>query len=545
MRCKQGAEAAQRRRQCAAARCAADAVCCRRSVLPRRLPELAMARQRGGQRPTAGEACRAATRTLGEQWRALIESPRELFVVYVIKFLTSYSYFVTSLILTVFLSEEFGLSDSTAGFHYGLFGTLITIYGFFMGFVIDNLGVRLSLLMGGTLMLVARVVLATTDDVFVMRLMLFGVLPAGEALGIPVLTLGIKRYTTDANRATAYGVYYSAMNVGGLLSGVLTDAIRLLIPLEACDPVLEQGDMDSFKLGNGADARLCHKALSEYIAENPLASSAAPSAAEVLLRESACEAVSTCVYQGSGLVLYGTTLSVNRCLLLSGAVAQIMMLPCAFMVREIDVKRAQPAAETESDSEDELRAAADGGRGRGGGPAAATKKTIEIEKFQPRRANPWQIAVEVGRTRRFWKFFLLTVLLINIKMIFRHLDATLPKWLLRTYGPTTPFGLLYSINPAIIIIAVPFVMALTQGFDPLKQIKYGALVAAISPFWITLFPNCEFPSIPHHSLLPRDISDQRDCLCFRLWSDYVQLDAVYRREHLLSQDVRVRNDGQP
>jgi MFS family permease len=95
----------------------------------------------------------------------------------------------------------------------------------------------------------------------------------------------------------------------------------------------------------------------------------------------------------------------------------------------------------------------------------------------------------VGRTRRFWKFFLLTVILINIKMIFRHLDATLPKWLLRTYGPTTPFGLLYAINPAIIIVAVPFVMALTQGFDPLKQIKIGTLVAAISPFWITLFPN--------------------------------------------------------
>jgi hypothetical protein len=50
------------------------------------------------------------------------------------------------------------------------------------------------------------------------------------------------------------------------------------------------------------------------------------------------------------------------------------------------------------------------------------------------------------------------------------------------YGPTTPFGLLYSINPAIIIIAVPFVMALTQGFDPLKQIKFGeVLVVSFSP----------------------------------------------------------------
>ena len=82
------------------------------------------------------------------------------------------------------------------------------------------------------------------------------------------------------------------------------------------------------------------------------------------------------------------------------------------------------------------------------------------------------------------------------------------------YGPTTPFGLLYSINPAIIIVAVPFVMALTQGlslslsfslslslslsdslafslsgYDPLKQIKFGTLIAGLSPFWIALFPN--------------------------------------------------------
>ncbi len=336
-------------------------------------------------------------------------------------------YFVTSLILTVFLSEEFGLSDSTAGFHYGLFGTLITIYGFFMGFVIDNLGVRLSLLTGGALMLVARVVLALTEDVFIMRLMLFGALPAGEALGIPVLTLGIKRYTTDANRATAYGVYYSAMNVGALLSGFLTDGIRLVIPLESCNPAAPQPDMDGFKLGNAVDVQLCQSVLADFIEQHPVAGTAVPSAAEVLLRRSACEAISTCAYQPSGLELYGTTLSMNRCLLLSGAVAQLMMLPCAFMVREIDVKSARSALESDGDeSEDKLQ------RSEGGGGDTSAPGPSEVEKFEPRRAGPWTIAMEVGRTKRFWKFFLLTVLLINIKMIFRHLDATLPKWLLRT-----------------------------------------------------------------------------------------------------------------
>ena len=57
----------------------------------------------------------------------------------------SYGYFSTSLMLTLLLSEDFGLSDSTAGWYYGAFGTLTSIYGFAMGFVIDNLGVRLRL----------------------------------------------------------------------------------------------------------------------------------------------------------------------------------------------------------------------------------------------------------------------------------------------------------------------------------------------------------------------------------------------------------------
>ena len=188
--------------------------------------------------------------------------------------------------------------------------------------------------------------------------------------------------------------------------------------------------MDGFKLGNAVDVQLCQRLLADFIELHPVAGTAAPNAAEVLMRRSACEAISTCAYQPSGLEFFGSTLSMNRCLLLSGAVAQLMMLPCAFMVREIDVKSAQSEPEVDQDESAEdskLQHAEDGGRD------SSTSGSFEVEKFELRRASPWTIALEVGRTRRFWKFFLLTVLLINIKMIFRHLDATLPKWLLRTY----------------------------------------------------------------------------------------------------------------
>ena len=36
---------------------------------------------------------------------------------------------------------------------------------------------------------------------------------------------------------------------------------------------------------------------------------------------------------------------------------------------------------------------------------------------------------------------------VNLKQIFRHVDATLPKYLIRAYGCDAPVGLIYGINP--------------------------------------------------------------------------------------------------
>ena len=43
---------------------------------------------------------------------------------------------------------------------------------------------------------------------------------------IPVMTLGIRRYTNDTNRSFAYSLFYAVMNVAALLSGWLVDLLR-------------------------------------------------------------------------------------------------------------------------------------------------------------------------------------------------------------------------------------------------------------------------------------------------------------------------------
>jgi hypothetical protein len=42
---------------------------------------------------------------------------------------------------------------------------------------------------------------------------------------MPMLTVGIRRYTTTANRGFAFGLFYSVMNVGAFASGFVVDAL--------------------------------------------------------------------------------------------------------------------------------------------------------------------------------------------------------------------------------------------------------------------------------------------------------------------------------
>lgn len=49
------------------------------------------------------------------------------------QFLESYAYYCMSYTLLLYLSEEFGFTDSQAGWTYGIMGLLISVYGFFVG----------------------------------------------------------------------------------------------------------------------------------------------------------------------------------------------------------------------------------------------------------------------------------------------------------------------------------------------------------------------------------------------------------------------------
>jgi MFS family permease len=135
-----------------------------------------------------------------------------------------------SVILTMFLSQEFRLTDTEAGIVYGVMGSLTSIYGLLVGFSIDKMGVRKSLIIGTTITIISRTALTITTSPFVLYLCVFFGLPFGGCLTIPVMTLAIRRYTTTTNRGFAFGLFYSIMNVGALVSGLVVDGLAFTIP---------------------------------------------------------------------------------------------------------------------------------------------------------------------------------------------------------------------------------------------------------------------------------------------------------------------------
>lgn len=170
-----------------------------------------------------GSCCSSITAA----FKSLKGSPRELYLTLFLKVCDSFSYFALSQIIVIYLYTEFGLTDIQAGAAYGCWGAAITIWGLMTSFINDNIGVRKALLIGYVITIISLIVMSTTTSLIVLFLCLFVFLPLGNSMGIPMLTIGIRRYTNATNRSFAYGVFYSCMNIGAALSGPLVDFFNI------------------------------------------------------------------------------------------------------------------------------------------------------------------------------------------------------------------------------------------------------------------------------------------------------------------------------
>ena len=177
-----------------------------------------------------------AFKELAETLVAFVKAPKALTGINVPYVLEGLAYFGILTILGNYCSENVGLTDPQAGWVYGAVTGGITFAMLMLGFVVDKIGVRASLVIALGAMAVGRAIVSMagtiplgsgiTSPMFIS--MSIGLLVMVVAYGLyqPAAYAGVKRYTNSRTAPMGYAVLYSLMNLGAFFSGYIADFTR-------------------------------------------------------------------------------------------------------------------------------------------------------------------------------------------------------------------------------------------------------------------------------------------------------------------------------
>ena len=138
--------------------------------------------------------------TLAEDLRALLAGPRELWLIYLATFFEYIGIFSFLQTLPLWLSDDFGMDDTRAGWWAATFSTLVTLFMFLVGGIADSFGVRRTLILSFGLAAVTRLGMswAPTTGAAIATLLAFGIAYATTS---PVLQTAVQRASTPRTRA--------------------------------------------------------------------------------------------------------------------------------------------------------------------------------------------------------------------------------------------------------------------------------------------------------------------------------------------------------
>jgi len=174
---------------------------------------------------TAPSALQGSSSLLG-RFTVLFGAQRELWLVFVVKFLGIAAYGLTNSTLKLWLSSDFGYTDKQALALVAAWSLSMTAFTLLVGSLTDAIGLRKTFFIGAWICAFARAVMAFTNTKWIALAGGLFPLAVGEALGTPVLVAAVRKYSTTKQRSISFSVFYAMMNVGFLIASLLFDYVR-------------------------------------------------------------------------------------------------------------------------------------------------------------------------------------------------------------------------------------------------------------------------------------------------------------------------------
>jgi MFS family permease len=158
--------------------------------------------------------------------KGLKGSPREIYLLFFTK-VTEYSaYGAINVSFILYLSKDMGLSDVAAGTFMGVYSVMLSFLVMIVGPFCDTLGIKKTLLVGAVTLLFSRLLMPFMPNLPLAIIFGFFPMAFGIAITGPVLSVGIKRFTTKETAALGFGLFYTLMNVGYAIGGRIFDGMR-------------------------------------------------------------------------------------------------------------------------------------------------------------------------------------------------------------------------------------------------------------------------------------------------------------------------------
>ncbi len=158
--------------------------------------------------------------------KGLKESPRELWLLFGTKLIEYTAYAATNMTFILWLSADCGLGDVEAGAYISSWSLGLSVMNMIAGALVDAIGIRRTLLISTVLLIIARFFMVWVTNPALVMILGFIPLALGFAIVAPVISVGIKRYTTKEGAALGFGLFYVLMNVGFAVGGWIFDDVR-------------------------------------------------------------------------------------------------------------------------------------------------------------------------------------------------------------------------------------------------------------------------------------------------------------------------------
>jgi len=170
-----------------------------------------------------------------QPFKDLLHTSRALFGLNLSYVIEGITYFGVVGLLAIYFNEYIKLNDILAGNMVGVLTAGITLSMLFLGATVDWIGLRKSLLIALSFMLIGRILLTVAPNLGVPGLWnsahviaMLGILGIILGYGIyqPACYAGVKKLTNEKTAAMGYAMLYALMNLGGFLPGLISPPVR-------------------------------------------------------------------------------------------------------------------------------------------------------------------------------------------------------------------------------------------------------------------------------------------------------------------------------